>query len=192
MGIKANKVVIVSAPSGAGKTTLVHHLLAQFPELAFSVSACTRPRRPNEVEGKDYYFMSVKAFQEAIEKGEFVEWEQVYPNKYYGTLKQEVDRIWALDKAIIFDVDVMGGINLKEYFGTKALAIFIQPPSLEVLKERLRERNTEGDDTLSERVTKASHELTFADRFDEVVVNDDLEVAKREITGKVNSFLKNS
>lgn len=185
-------MVIVCAPSGAGKTTLVRHLLGQFPELAFSVSACTRPRRPNEVEGKDYYFMSVKAFQEAIEKGNFVEWEQVYPGKYYGTLKREVDRLWAMNKAIVFDVDVMGGISLKQYFGNQALALFIEPPSLEVLKERLQRRNTESEEALNERITKARHELTQANRFDEVVVNDDLEEAKREIAGKVNSFLKNS
>ena len=192
MGVSTNKVVIVSAPSGAGKTTLVHHLLNQFSELAFSVSACTRPRRDYEVDGKDYYFMSNEDFLQAIENGEFVEWEQVYPGKYYGTLKREVDRIWALGKSIVFDVDVIGALTLKEYFGQQALAVFVQPPGLDVLKERLKKRQTESDEALQERIEKARHELTQVEQCDVVVVNDDLAEAKKDIARKVNSFLKNS
>lgn len=183
------KCVICSAPSGAGKTTLVRHLLDRVPALAFSISATSRPRRANEVDGVDYHFMSPEAFREHIAQDAFVEWEEVYPGRYYGTLRSEVERLWAAGRHIAFDVDVVGGLNLKARFGERALALFIQPPSLEVLAERLARRGTETPETLQVRVDKADEEIKAAPRFDAVVVNDDLDRACREAADRVRSFL---
>ncbi len=183
------KCIICSAPSGAGKTTLVRHLLAMVPELAFSVSATSRPRRSNEVDGVDYHFLSPEDFRARIASGEFVEWEEVYPGRFYGTLRSEVERMWSTGRHIVFDVDVVGGMNLKRRFAHQALSVFIQPPSLQVLAERLVQRGTETPDTLRVRLDKASEELQAARHFDVVVVNDDLDRACREAEVLVRSFL---
>lgn len=184
------RAIIISAPSGAGKTTIVHRLMQQGLNLAFSVSATTRPRRSNEVDGKDYLFLSEADFRERIDQGGFVEWEEVYPGRFYGTLRSEVDTILDAGCHPIFDVDVEGGLNLKGHFGQEALAIFIAPPSLEALEARLRTRGTETEESLRKRVEKAAHELTYAPRFDAVVVNDDLERASSEAHALVRAFLK--
>ena len=185
------KVVIISAPSGAGKTTIVRHLLGQSElNLAFSVSVCTRPMRADEVDGKDYYFISVSRFKDKIENNEFVEWEEVYKNNYYGTLKSEVERIWKMDQHVLFDVDVMGGINLKEKFGAAALSLFIMPPSIEVLQQRLEVRGTETAEKIRNRINKASLELKFARKFDHIIINDLLEEALAETRQYVAKFLK--
>lgn len=184
-----NKAVIVSAPSGAGKTTIVKHLLAALPELEFSVSACSRPKRENETNGSDYWFIPTEEFRQRITADDFVEWQEVYPGSYYGTLKSEIERIWNKGNTVIFDVDVVGGLNLKKYFGGKALAVFVQPPSFEVMKQRLTNRNTESPESLAKRLGKAEYELTFADRFDWILVNDDLEKSCREAEEKIRSFL---
>jgi guanylate kinase len=186
----SGKAIIVSAPSGAGKTTIVKHLLKVIPQLEFSISACSRPKRDEETHGKDYYFISGDIFREKIARDEFVEWQEVYPGSYYGTLKSEMDRIWKLDKTPIFDVDVVGAVNLKKYFGDHGLGIFIQPPSIEELEHRLKKRGTESDETLRKRVDKAAYELTFANRFDKILVNDNLEIKCREIVESVMDFLK--
>ncbi|MEI6681859.1 MAG: guanylate kinase [Bacteroidota bacterium] len=183
------KAIIVSAPSGAGKTTIVKHLLSAIPRLAFSVSACSRARRKEETDGRDYYFISAGQFKEKIALDDFVEWQEVYPGSFYGTLKSEMDRIWSEGKTPIFDVDVVGGLNLKQYFGPDGLAIFIQPPSIEELENRLRNRATESEDTLRKRVDKAAYELNFASRFDRIVINDDLKIKCIEIVTMVNGFL---
>jgi guanylate kinase len=186
----SNLAIIVSAPSGAGKTTIVKHLLKVIPRLEFSVSACSRSKREEETDGKDYYFMSADDFRKKIAGDEFVEWQEVYPGSYYGTLKSEMDRIWSTGKAPIFDVDVVGAVNLKKYFGTRGLGIFIHPPSIEELEHRLRKRGTESEETLRKRVDKAAYELTFATQFDKIIVNDNLEVKCREIVDLVRSFLQ--
>jgi len=185
------KLVIFSAPSGAGKTTLVKALLEDNPTLEFSISAASRPMRPGEVEGTHYYFMSADEFRAKIDADEFVEWEEVYKDQYYGTLKKEVERIWAKGNHVIFDVDVVGGVNIKKMYGEKALSIFVMPPSVEVLKERLLGRSTETEESLKKRLDKAEFELTFADKFDEEVVNDDLQLAIDEASALVFSFLEN-
>jgi len=183
------KVVIFSAPSGAGKTTIVKEMLNQEFGLEFSISACSRPKRENEINGQDYYFMTIEEFKNKIEKDEFLEWEEVYKDQFYGTLRSEVDRIWAKGKDVIFDVDVVGGLNIKKIFRDSALSIFIMPPSIEVLAERLKGRSTEDELSLKKRLEKAKHELTFADQFDVQIVNDDLEVAIDEASALVFSFL---
>jgi guanylate kinase len=184
-----SKVIIVSAPSGAGKTSVVRHLLSVFPELEFSVSACSRPRRDNETEGKDYYFMTQDEFRDRIGKEEFVEWQEVYPGRYYGTLRSELDRIWNAGKFPLFDLDVVGGYNMKNLFGEKALSLFIMPPSEEVLEKRLRGRNTETEESLRERIRKARYELTFTEKSDVVILNEVLENACAEAERKVRDFL---
>lgn len=183
------KCIILSAPSGAGKTTIVKHLLAEDLGLAFSVSATTRPPRNGEVNGRDYYFISVDEFKGNIAAGEFVEWEEVYPGRYYGTYRNEVERIWAEGYHAIFDIDVVGGLDLKEIYQTRALALFVSPPSVEALEQRLRERGTEDLDTLKVRIDKAVHELAFSDRFDATIINDDLNVACVEAVALVRRFL---
>lgn len=174
----SGKSVIFSAPSGAGKTTIVRHLLAQ-PELAlaFSVSATTRPPRGNEVDGQDYFFLTEAEFKHHIDSGLLVEWEEVYPGKFYGTLKSELERLWLAGKTVLFDVDVVGGANLRQTLGERALAIFIEPPSLEVLRQRLQQRGTESPTRIAERMAKAGWELEQRDKFDRVLINDDLELA---------------
>ncbi len=186
-----SRVLIISAPSGAGKSTLVNHLLTSGFPLAFSVSATSRTPRGNEVNGREYYFITSAEFRKKIEAGEFIEWEEVYEDHYYGTLKSEVERITKLGKIPLFDVDVKGGINLKTIFKKDALAIFIMPPSVEELKARLIKRGTDSVDKINMRVEKASSEIRLADRFDKVIVNDDLDRACSEIETFVKAFLIN-
>ena len=183
------KVIIFSAPSGSGKTTLVKHCLQQFPQLQFSVSATTRALRGEEIHGKDYFFLSVEAFKKLISENAFVEYEEVYHDKFYGTLKSEVERIWQSGKTVIFDVDVKGGISLKKYFGEKALSVFIMPPSVEELERRLVSRATDDAETIKTRVEKASEEMTFKDHFDVTVVNNDLAEAKNTTEKMLQNFL---
>lgn len=187
---KKGKCIIFSAPSGGGKTTIVHFLETQFDELAFSISACSRAPRGEEKHGVDYYFLSQEEFQQKIQENAFVEWEEVYGGNYYGTLKSEVERLWAENKVILFDVDVIGAINLKKIFGEQALAVFIQPPSIEVLEQRLRNRKTDPDEQIKRRVAKAARELKKANQFDYILVNDDLDRACAEIKAKVATFIK--
>ncbi len=186
---KAGKCVILSAPSGAGKTTIVRYLLGEFSDLAFSISATSRPPRAGEKDGDHYHFLSVEAFRQKIDSGAFLEWEEVYPDRYYGTLKSEMNRIWDENKHVIFDVDVVGGSNLKEYFGDKALAIFVKPPSLEILEERLRKRSTESEENLRQRLSKAAYEMKYLSRFDEVLINDDLDTTCENARKIVSQFL---
>ena len=183
------KLLIVTAPSGAGKTTIVRHLLSAFPQLQFSVSATNRERRPMEINGRDYYFIATPRFRELVDNGAFLEWEEVYTDQYYGTLRSEVDRILKAGRAVIFDIDVRGALNLKKTYGDKALAIFIQPPSLETLIERLNRRKTEDPGSLKKRIERATEELTFKDHFDRTVVNDDLPQALAETDAMVREFL---
>lgn len=183
-----NKAIIISAPSGAGKTTIVKHLLENIPELEFSVSACSRSIREGEADGKDYYFMTPDEFRKKIANNEFIEWQEVYPGNYYGTLKSELDHIRDAGKNPIFDVDVVGGLNLKKYFGEAALALFIQPPSQEDLENRLRNRNTDDVESLEKRIAKAEYELSFAGRFDRIIINDNLEKACENAIQEVEQF----
>ncbi len=184
------KVIIFSAPSGSGKTTLVKHCLDHFPQLEFSISCTTRQARGEEKNGLDYHFITPEEFRQKIEVEAFVEFEEVYTDKYYGTLKAEVDRIWASGKVVIFDVDVQGGISLKKYFGNKALSIFIMPPSVASLELRLIARGTDDLETIHTRVAKATEEISFKNEFDQIVVNDILEQAKKEIDHLLNHFLE--
>ena len=184
-----NKVIIFSAPSGSGKTTLVKHCLEQFPELAFSISCTTRNPRGTEQNGIDYHFITPDEFRQKISENAFVEFEEVYTDKYYGTLKSEVERIWNEGKTVIFDVDVKGGISLKKYFGEQALSVFIMPPSIEELERRLVSRATDDAETIKTRVEKASEEMTFQDQFDQILVNTDLETAKLAIGNIVQQFI---
>lgn len=175
------KALIFSAPSGSGKTTIVKHLLNTNPEISFSISACTRDRRGrNEDNGKDYHFMTPEEFKDKIDNNDFIEWEEVYPGNFYGTLKSEIDRIWEEGKHVIFDVDVKGGLSLKEYFKEKALAVFVKVPDLDVLKERLNDRGTETEDSLSQRLFKARFEMSFEEKFDVTLVNEKLELSLEE------------
>lgn len=187
---KTGKVLIFSAPSGSGKSTIVNHILGLHPEIEFSVSATSRPPRGQEQDGVEYYFLSVEEFRRRIEADQFVEFEQVYEGRYYGTLKSEVERIWAKGHVIIFDVDVKGGVNLKKYFGDKALSVFIQAPSVEELKRRLIARNTDTPEAIAERVAKAAEEMTYAPKFDVVLINDNLDKAYAEAEKMVDDFLK--
>lgn len=184
------KLIIFSAPSGSGKTTLVRHLLSHRNDLAFSVSCCTREAREGETDGKDYYFVSPEEFRQKIENEAFAEWEEVYENHYYGTLNAEIERLWQAGKHVIFDIDVVGGLNLKKKFGDRALAVFVQPPSVEVLEQRLINRNTDSPEKLRMRVDKAKEELTYAPDFDELVINDQLDEAKNEVDNLVENFVK--
>lgn len=187
----AGKAIIFSAPSGSGKTTIVKHLLQNNPDLGFSISASTRDRRGRkEQDGKDYYFLSPEEFKSKIDKEEFIEWEEVYEGNYYGTLKSEIQRIWDDGKNVIFDVDVKGGLNLKKYFGGKALAVFVKVPSIEILEQRLRNRGTESHASLSQRLFKAKFEMTFQDKFDVVLVNEDLEQSLAEAQQLYDDFKK--
>lgn len=183
------KAIIFSAPSGSGKTTLVRYLVRNNPDLGFSISACTRDKRGRtEEDGKDYYFLSPEEFKKKIDNDEFVEWEEVYAGNFYGTLKSEVERIWNLGRNIIFDVDVQGGIHLKEYFGDKALAIFVKAPSMEILEERLKARRTESPESLSQRLFKARFEMSFQDKFDVVLLNADLATSEKEAQRLYDEF----
>jgi guanylate kinase len=185
------KVIIITAPSGAGKTTIVRHLICMGEfRLDFSVSACTRPMRNGEIDGKDYHFMSVGEFKSLIDDGAFIEWEEVYKNSYYGTLKSEVEQIHGQNRNVLFDVDVLGAINLKEKYGDLALAIFVMPPSIAVLKERLEKRSTDSEEKIKSRINKATHEIKFAKKFDVIVINDDLRNTLTETENLVAEFLK--
>jgi guanylate kinase len=186
------KCIIVSAPSGAGKTTLVKHLLETEATLEFSVSACSRPQREGETHGKDYYFLTPEQFREKIDMNEFVEWEEVYPGSYYGTLKSELNRIWSKGKHVIFDVDVYGGINLKKIFGDVAYSIFIAPPSVEILEQRLVSRGTDPEESIRQRLAKAREELELQSHFDYVIINDHLPTAQSEIYTQIHTFLNPS
>ena len=184
------KLIIFSAPSGAGKTTIVKHLLQKYPTLSFSVSATTREARGDEQHEKDYYFISKESFLHKVAHQEFVEFEEVYNGTFYGTLRSEIQRIWDEGKHVIFDIDVEGGLRLKRKFEENALAIFVQPPSLEVLKERLTGRGTDSESKLQERFIKAEKELKYADRFDVILKNYDLEVACKEAEQLISDFIK--
>ncbi len=185
-----NKVLIFSAPSGSGKSTIVNHILSLYPDsMEFSVSATSRPPRGEEKHGREYYFLSADEFRKAVKEDKFVEFEEVYEGRFYGTLKSECERIWKAGHVIIFDVDVKGGVNLKKYFGDKALSIFIKAPSVEVLRERLIKRGTDSPEAIEERVAKAEEEMEYAPKFDYVLVNDDLNTAYAESEKVVEDFL---
>lgn len=186
----SGKCVIVSAPSGAGKTTIVRHLLGRELGLAFSISATSRPKREKERDGYDYFFLSQEEFRGRIAADAFVEWEEVYPGRFYGTLRNEIDRIWKEGRHPIFDVDVVGGLRLKEIFGENALSLFVSPPTINALEQRLLLRGTETPETLKIRVDKASHELTFTVHYDQVVINDDMQQACDEAYEAVKGFLE--
>ena len=184
------KLIIFTAPSGAGKTTIVRHLMDTFPEiLGFSISATTRDPRPHEVDGKDYHFLSQEEFKQKITKGEFAEYEEVYPGQFYGTLHQEIDRLWSEKKVGLFDIDVKGAVSLKRKYPDESMAVFIRPPSLQTLIDRLRNRKTEDDESFRKRIMRAKEELSYENRFDEVLVNDMLDVALKEAEGFVMDFL---
>ena len=189
--MSSGKALIFSAPSGSGKTTIVKHLLKNNPKLGFSISACTRDKRGREEEnGKDYYFLTPEEFKEKIDQDAFVEWEEVYEGNFYGTLKEEIQRIWDQDKTVIFDVDVKGGLHLKEYFGDNALAIFVKVPSIDELKNRLKDRATESEESLSRRLYKAKFEMAFEDKFDVSLINDSMEKSFLEAENLVENFLQ--
>lgn len=183
------KAIIFTAPSGSGKTTLVRHLLERMPSLIFSISATTRPARSNEFNGRDYHFLSQEEFKNKADSGDFIEWEEVYKGTYYGTLKSEIERIWAAGKDVIFDVEVHGALNLKKYFGDKALAIFVNVPDLNTLRSRLKKRETETEESLNRRIEKATYEMSYEPQFDRTILNDDLEKAKAESFKLVKEFL---
>lgn len=185
------KLIIFSAPSGSGKTTIVRHLLHKFPQhLAFSISACTRSRRDYEVDGRDYYFLSVAEFRKRIAQQEFAEWEEVYAGNYYGTLKAEIERLWAEGRHVLFDVDVKGGLKLKEAYGDRALSIFVKVSSEDEIKRRLNSRGTETEATLATRLAKVRYELSFEQEFDEVLINDDLEATLHKAEKLIEKFIK--
>lgn len=186
------KLIIFSAPSGAGKTTIVHHILKVFPQIEFSVSACSRPKRAGETEGEDYYFLSVEEFRNKIQNNEFVEWQEVYKDNYYGTLKTEVERIWAKNHVVIFDVDVVGGLNLKNTYGANALSVFVKAPSIQHLEERLRKRETETQESIARRMAKAEKEMAYAEKFDAIVLNDNMLRAFEASEKLVANFLSSS
>ena len=184
-----HKLIIIAAPSGAGKTSIVRHLLATFPDqLGFSVSCATRAPRNNEKDGVDYYFITADEFKKRIEQDAFAEWEMVYEGKYYGTPRSELERIWEKGQTPLLDVDVKGGINVKKYY-PESLSIFVEPPSLEILRDRLEKRGTETPSSLQDRLSKASYEMSFRNEFDKIVVNDSLENACKEVEGWVRSYL---
>ncbi|WP_320053343.1 guanylate kinase [uncultured Acetobacteroides sp.] len=183
-------MIIFSAPSGAGKTTIVKHLLSKFPQFEFSISATSRKMREGEQHGKDYFFLSAEDFRQRISNSEFVEWEEVYTDNFYGTLRSELDRIWSKGNVVIFDVDVKGGVNLKKMFPDNSLSLFVMPPSVEELRNRLVGRGTDSAEAIERRVAKAEEELSYSDKFDVVVVNDNLEEAKDKAEMVIASFLE--
>jgi guanylate kinase len=184
------KIIIITAPSGAGKTSITHHLLNTIPQLSFSISATTRKPRDDEKEGRDYYFISNEEFRQKIQKNEFVEWEMVYEGKYYGTLKSELQRIWKLEKTPLLDIDVKGAIHVQQQYPKSTLTIFVEPPSIEELKKRLSSRGTETEESLQARVNKASYEISFQHSFDKAIVNDRLDRACKDAEDIVRLFLR--
>ena len=186
-----NKLILITAPSGSGKTSIVNHLLRKFPQLAFSVSATTRKPRGNEKEGVDYYFISEDEFKEKIHNKEFLEWEMVYEGKYYGTLKEEIERLWSLNKVPVLDIDVQGAIHVQQQYPVNTMSVFIQAPSLEELKTRLQSRGSETEESIQARVSKSSYEMTFKKHFANVVINKDFNTACIEAEKIVSSFLGN-
>jgi guanylate kinase len=184
-----NKLIVISAPSGAGKTSIVHYLLKNMSELSFSVSACSRDKRENETNGVDYHFLGVEGFKKKIKVDAFLEWEEVYSNQYYGTLKSEVERIWKEDKTVIFDIDVVGGLNIKKQYPKECLSIFIMPPSIDVLRERLSGRSSESEEKIEIRLNKASEEISRNQEFDTVILNDDFEIACKETLEVIQNFI---
>lgn len=187
--LKKGKLVVFSAPSGAGKTTLVRYLMGKIPSLSFSVSAASRKARKNEVNGKDYHFLTVDEFKKSIKEDAFVEWEEVYKDHFYGTLSSEVERIRNKGLHVVFDVDVKGGVNIKKIFGKDVLAVFVEPPSINALKLRLENRATDSIKDIQTRIEKAKEEINFAPFFDIIIVNDDLDKAKKEVFEKVSEFI---
>ena len=185
----SQKIIIITAPSGAGKTSVTTHLLKKFPRLSFSVSATTRAPRENEKEGEDYYFLSYKSFQEKIQNEEFIEWEMVYEGKYYGTLKSEMERIWKMGRVPVLDIDVKGAIHVQQQFPHHILSIFIEPPSIAELRNRLQGRGTETSESLDARINKAAYEISFKHSFTHTIVNHDLELARKEAEKIVDEFL---
>ena len=183
------KVIIISAPSGAGKTSIAHYLLSRNNNLSFSISACSRQKRQHEVEGEDYYFLTVNSFKQKIAENKFLEWEEVYKNQFYGTLKSEIQRIWGLGKHVILDLDVVGALNMKNEFNKDCLAIFIMPPSIQSLKERLNKRASESADQINIRIQKAKQEISKSKNFDHVILNDHFEKACKEVEQSVKLFL---
>jgi guanylate kinase len=190
MTLYQNKIIIITAPSGSGKTSITRHLMQQFSQLAFSVSAATRQPRGIEKDGVDYHFISTEAFQQKIQRNEFVEWEMVYEGKYYGTLKSELEKIWQQNKIPVLDIDVKGAIHVQQQFPQTSLSLFIQPPSVEELKKRLQSRGTETAESLAARINKAAYELSFKEHFNKVVVNDELQKACAEATTIVKGFIE--
>lgn len=188
--IEKAQLILFCGPSGSGKTSIVHHLLRKFPELRFSVSATTRNKRSNEVDGKDYHFISTDEFKRKIERNEFLEWEEVYPNGFYGTLYSEINRIGAEGKVVIFDVDVEGGLHIKQAYGDNLLDVFVMPPDIQELRKRLVARATESDESLMARIMKAGQELQYASRFSHVIINRVFEESVAEAEKLVSSFLR--
>lgn len=184
-----SKILIITAPSGSGKSTIIKEVLKSFPQIRFSISACTRSPRGSEQHGEDYYFLTVAEFEQKIEQDAFVEWEMVYAGKYYGTLKSELDRIWQEHHVPLFDIDVQGAVNVKKQYKSKALSIFIQAPSVEELRKRLISRGTDALEAIEERIEKAASELTYAPHFDHIVINDTLEHAVAEVSRLIGNFL---
>ncbi len=185
-----NKLLIITAPSGAGKTSITKHLMQHFPQLAFSVSAATRQRRGMEKDGVDYHFISTEDFKQKIQHNEFIEWEMVYEGKYYGTLKTELEKIWTQHKIPVLDIDIKGAIHVQQQFPETSLSLFIEPPSVDELKKRLQSRGTETPESLAARVNKASYELSFKDHFNKIIVNDDLQKACAAAVNIVDDFIK--
>ena len=184
------KLIVISAPSGAGKTSIVSYLLKNMETLSFSISACSREKRENEIEGKDYHFLGIEGFKRSIIEDSFLEWEEVYKNQFYGTFKSEVERIWSKGKTVIFDVDVVGGLNIKKQYPKECLSIFIMPPSVEVLAERLIRRGSESEESLQKRLDKAEEEISQNQEFDTVILNDDLSIACEETQEVITNFIK--
>ena len=183
------KLIVISAPSGAGKTSIVHYLLKNMSDLSFSVSACSRDKRENETNGEDYHFLGVEGFKKKIKVDAFLEWEEVYSNQYYGTLKTEVERIWKEGKTVIFDVDVIGGLNIKKQYPKECLSVFIMPPSIDVLRERLSGRSSESEEKIEIRLNKASEEISRNQEFDTVILNDNFEIACKETLEVIQNFI---